>query len=48
MPADEFRAAVRAAAVGSDHDIPRLSAALIRRYTDDLAAIGLLDVIGTK
>lgn len=48
VPADEFRAAVRAAAVGSDHDIPHLSAALIRRYTDDLAALGLLDVIATR
>jgi fatty acid CoA ligase FadD9 len=42
IPADRFRAAVRAANVGSDKDIPHLSAALIRKYATDLRELDLI------
>ncbi|WP_424216087.1 carboxylic acid reductase (plasmid) [Streptomyces sp. BI20] len=43
VPAERFRAAVRAARVGPDHDIPHLSADLVRKYVTDLRRLGLLD-----
>ncbi|MEU9078290.1 carboxylic acid reductase [Kitasatospora sp. NPDC048538] len=42
LPADRFRAAVRAAALGDEHDIPRLSADLITKYVADLRAHSLI------
>ncbi|MFK0292459.1 carboxylic acid reductase [Streptomyces sp. NPDC090442] len=42
LPAERFRAAVRAAAVGPDADVPHLSADLIRKYVSDLRRIGLI------
>ncbi|HEY0803524.1 MAG TPA: thioester reductase domain-containing protein, partial [Pseudonocardiaceae bacterium] len=42
IPADRFRAAVRAAKVGSDKDIPHLSASLIRKYVTDLRKLNLI------
>ncbi|AXG83083.1 carboxylic acid reductase [Streptomyces paludis] len=42
LPAERFRAAVRARETGSGEDIPRLSAALIRKYVTDLRQLGLL------
>ncbi|WP_335937453.1 carboxylic acid reductase [Streptomyces sp. PTD5-9] len=42
IPAERFRAAVRAAGVGPDKDIPHLSADLIRKYVTDLRGLGLL------
>ncbi|MGW5437661.1 carboxylic acid reductase [Nocardia asteroides] len=42
LPADGFRAAVRAAGVGADADIPHLGPELMRKYVDDLGALGLL------
>ncbi|MFJ6016860.1 carboxylic acid reductase [Streptomyces sp. NPDC092952] len=42
LPAERFRAAVRAEKVGSDGDIPHLSADLIRKYVTDLRLHGLL------
>ncbi|MFI8436028.1 carboxylic acid reductase [Streptomyces sp. NPDC079020] len=42
VPAGRFHAAVRAAKVGPDKDIPHLSSALIRKYVTDLRRIGLL------
>lgn len=41
IPTDRFRAAVQEAEIGSDKDIPHISAALIRKYATDLAALGL-------
>jgi fatty acid CoA ligase FadD9 len=41
LPTDRFRAAVQAAKIGSDKDIPHLSQALIRKYVNDLKALGL-------
>ncbi|MDT5147614.1 MAG: fatty acid CoA ligase FadD9, partial [Mycobacterium sp.] len=41
-PTDVFRGAVRAAKVGSDQDIPHLSAALIAKYVSDLRLLGLI------
>lgn len=42
IPADRFRAAVRAAKVGPGEDIPHLSAALVGKYVDDLRRLDLL------
>ncbi|SDC26918.1 carboxylic acid reductase [Actinokineospora iranica] len=42
IPATAFRAAVRAAKIGPDKDIPHLSAALIGKYAKDLANLGLV------
>jgi fatty acid CoA ligase FadD9 len=42
VTADRFHAAVKAAGLGSDGDIPRISAATIQRYVDDLRLDGLL------
>jgi fatty acid CoA ligase FadD9 len=41
-PTDVFRAAVRADKVGSDQDIPHISAELIDKYADDLRELSLL------
>jgi fatty acid CoA ligase FadD9 len=41
-PTDVFHAAVRAAKVGADKDIPHLSASLIDKYVTDLQQLGLL------
>ncbi|MBV8930020.1 MAG: hypothetical protein JO152_12930 [Mycobacteriaceae bacterium] len=42
IPAHRFRAAVQAALIGPDHDVPHLSAALINKYVADLPGRGLL------
>ncbi len=42
VPAEKFRAAVQAAALGTDHDIPHLSAQLIRKYITDLQLLNLV------
>ena len=42
-PVDRFRAAVRAAGVGPDSDIPHISAPVILRYVADLQLLGLLE-----
>jgi fatty acid CoA ligase FadD9 len=42
IPADRFRAAVQAAKVGSDKDIPHVSASLIRKYATDLRKLNLI------
>lgn len=42
IPATEFRAAVRAAKLGPDADIPHLSADLIAKYVGDLRLRGLI------
>ncbi|MBF6413996.1 carboxylic acid reductase [Nocardia cyriacigeorgica] len=42
IPATEFRAAVRAAELGADADIPHLSAELITKYVGDLRLHGLI------
>ncbi|OSC42260.1 carboxylic acid reductase [Mycobacterium decipiens] len=42
LPAERFRAAVQAAKVGPEEDIPRLSAALIGKYVTDLRHLNLL------
>ncbi|MER8115876.1 carboxylic acid reductase [Streptomyces sp. NPDC094031] len=42
LPADRFRAAVRAAAPGGESDIPRLSQELITKYVTDLRARRLI------
>ncbi|MFE7717673.1 carboxylic acid reductase [Nocardia rhizosphaerihabitans] len=44
LPADGFRAAVRAARIGADHDIPHLGPELIEKYVSDLTGLGLLDL----
>ncbi len=41
-PTEVFHAAVRAAKVGADKDIPHLSAELIDKYVSDLQHLGLL------
>jgi fatty acid CoA ligase FadD9 len=41
-PTDVFHAAVRAAKVGPDKDIPHITAQLIDKYADDLRQLGLL------
>ncbi|MGW5919452.1 carboxylic acid reductase [Nocardia fluminea] len=43
LPADGFRAAVRAAQIGPDNDIPHLPADLIAKYVRDLTGLGLLE-----
>ncbi|HEY0226073.1 MAG TPA: hypothetical protein VGC05_06665, partial [Mycobacterium sp.] len=40
--ADRFRAAVQGAKIGSDNDIPHVSAPTIVKYATDLELIGLL------
>lgn len=42
LPAGRFHAAVRAARIGQEHDIPRVSPSLIGKYVTDLRALGLL------
>ncbi|MEE1769457.1 thioester reductase domain-containing protein [Streptomyces sp. JV185] len=42
IPAERFRAAVRAAKIGPGQDIPHLSAALIGKYVTDLRRLDLL------
>ncbi len=42
LPAEIFRSAVRAAKIGADQDIPRISPELIEKYATDLALRGLL------
>ncbi|MFF4919680.1 carboxylic acid reductase [Kitasatospora sp. NPDC001261] len=42
-PAPRFREAVRAAGIGPDRDVPRLSPALVAKYVTDLRGLGLLD-----
>jgi fatty acid CoA ligase FadD9 len=41
-PTEVFHAAVRAAKVGEEKDIPHLSAVLIDKYVSDLKQLGLL------
>ncbi|WAC91429.1 carboxylic acid reductase [Mycobacterium sp. Aquia_213] len=41
-PTDVFRAAVQAAKIGADKDIPHLSAQLIEKYVADLRLLGLV------
>jgi glycopeptidolipid biosynthesis protein len=41
-PTDRFRAAVRAAEIGPDNDIPHVSAPTITKYVTDLQRLGLL------
>ena len=41
-PTEVFQTAVRAAKIGAEQDIPRLSAALIDKYVTDLHHLGLL------
>lgn len=42
LPAERFRAAVRAAGIGPDRDIPHLTRELIEKYVADLTAAGPL------
>ncbi|MFC1436259.1 carboxylic acid reductase [Streptacidiphilus sp. N1-3] len=42
VPAQRFRAAVRAAAIGAHRDIPQLSEPLIEKYVADLRHLGLV------
>ncbi|MEV7748975.1 carboxylic acid reductase [Streptomyces griseofuscus] len=42
LPAERFRAAVRAASLGGDNDIPHLSPELITKYVTDLRALRLI------
>ncbi|MGQ4618568.1 carboxylic acid reductase [Nocardia sp. R7R-8] len=42
LPADKFRAAVQAAKIGADQDIPQISRELIEKYVTDLHVRGLL------
>ncbi|WP_410873122.1 carboxylic acid reductase [Nocardia sp. A7] len=42
LPADGFHAAVRAAQIGPDNDIPHLPRDLINKYVRDLTRLGLL------
>ncbi|BBZ66267.1 hypothetical protein MINS_16960 [Mycolicibacterium insubricum] len=42
IPVERFREAVRAANVGSDGDIPHITADVIVKYTEDLGVLGLL------
>jgi fatty acid CoA ligase FadD9 len=41
-PADRFRAAVQEAKIGSDKDIPHVSAPIIVTYVTNLQLLGLL------
>ncbi|MEV0358058.1 carboxylic acid reductase [Nocardia sp. NPDC050697] len=43
LRADRFREAVRQAKIGPGHDIPHLTAELVRKYLRDLRALGLLE-----
>ncbi|MFI1235480.1 carboxylic acid reductase [Nocardia salmonicida] len=43
LPADGFRAAVRAAQIGPDNDIPHLPTDLIAKYVRDLTHLGILE-----
>ncbi|MFF2083569.1 carboxylic acid reductase [Nocardia sp. NPDC058176] len=43
LPAEGFRAAVRAARIGADRDIPHLGPELIDKYVRDLTELGLID-----
>ncbi|QNI05127.1 AMP-binding protein [Mycobacterium kubicae] len=45
-PTDVFRAAVQAAKIGPDQDIPHLSPALIDKYVADLQLVGLIEGVG--
>ncbi|WP_155770532.1 non-ribosomal peptide synthetase, partial [Mycobacterium asiaticum] len=42
-PTDQFRAAVRKAKIGPDHDIPHIGAPNLLQYVTDLHLLGLLD-----
>ena len=42
VPATRFQAAVQAAKIGPDKDIPHITADLIRKYADDLRSLGLI------
>ncbi|WP_229713719.1 carboxylic acid reductase [Streptomyces fuscichromogenes] len=42
LPAERFRAAVRAAGIGTERDIPHLSRPLIEKYVADLRHLGLV------
>lgn len=42
VPATRFRAAVQAAKIGADQDIPHISAPIIGKYLSDLRLLGLL------
>ena len=42
MPAGRFRAAVQAAKIGPDKDIPHVPASLIRKYPADLHQLKLI------
>ncbi|GAB7028639.1 carboxylic acid reductase [Streptomyces sp. NPDC021749] len=42
LPAERFHAAVQAAGVGPDKDVPHLSPALIRKYVTDLRRLDLI------
>ncbi|MEV0079946.1 carboxylic acid reductase [Nocardia neocaledoniensis] len=44
LPAEGFRAAVRAAGVGAERDIPHLGPELIGKYVSDLKHLGLLEI----
>ena len=41
-PTEVYQAAVRAAEIGADHDIPHLTPALIEKYVSDLEELGIL------
>ena len=41
-PTEVYQAAVRAAEIGADHDIPHLTPALIEKYVSDLEELGVL------
>ncbi|MEV0337047.1 carboxylic acid reductase [Nocardia sp. NPDC050717] len=43
LPAEGFRAAVRAAGIGAERDIPHLGPELIGKYVSDLTCLGLLE-----
>jgi len=43
MSAENFRAAVQSAGIGSDKDVPHLTEALINKYVTDLQQLGLLE-----
>jgi fatty acid CoA ligase FadD9 len=43
MPAENFRAAVQSAGIGSNKDVPHLNEALINKYVTDLQRLGLME-----
>ncbi|WP_374023026.1 carboxylic acid reductase [Mycobacterium sp. HNNTM2301] len=43
MPAENFRAAVQSAGIGSARDVPHVTEALIDKYVTDLRRLGLLE-----